>query len=113
MTYKVSVSSPYNFTVKSLQSKKYKTSLNFNIEIMPQSLDELADVQLSGNNYNGYVLMYDSVSGKWVDKNPDEVLSAATTELDANRITTTLPTDFETKLDIDLDDRIDLDAGGF
>lgn len=113
MTYKVTYTSPYNFSVKSSQPSNYKASLNFNIEITPMNLNELTDVQISGNNYNGYVLMYDSASGKWVDKNPDEVLSAATTELDANRTTTTLPTNFEDKLDVDLDDRIDLDAGTF
>jgi RecA/RadA recombinase len=43
------------------------------------------------------------------DLNPDEVLSAATTE----PIQPGLPADFENQLDIDLDDRINLDAGGF
>jgi len=45
--------------------------------------------------------------------NPDEVLSAATLQPDADRTTYSLPTEFENKLDVDLDDRIDLDAGTF
>jgi hypothetical protein len=109
MTYKVSVSSPYNFSVKALQPKDYKTSLNFNIEIMPQNLDELTDVEISGNN-DKYVLMYDAASGKWKDVNPDAVLSAA-----SNTETTQpgLPQNFIDTLDVDLDNKIDLDAGGF
>lgn len=113
MTYKVSLSSDYNYSIKVSQPLSQKASLAYKLEITPMNLDELSDVQLSGNNYDKYVLMYDSATGKWVDKNPDEVLSAATTELDANRTTTTLPADFEGQLDIDLDDRIDLDAGTF
>jgi hypothetical protein len=108
MTYKVSVSSGNNYSVKSSQPRNYKTSLSYNIEIMPQNLDELADVEISGAN-DKYVLMFDAVSGKWKDVNPDEVLSAATTE----PIQPGLPVDFENQLDIDLDDRIDLDAGSF
>lgn len=113
MTYKVTLSSGNNYSAKFFQPSNQKVNLSYIFEITPMNLDELADVQLSGNNYNGYVLMYDAASGKWVDKNPDEVLSSATIELDANRTTTTLPTNFEDKLDIDLDDRIDLDAGTF
>jgi len=108
MTYKVSVSSGNNFSVKLSQPSNYKTSLSYQIEIMPQTLDDLTDVEISGAN-DKYVLMYDAASGKWKDRNPDEVLSAATTE----PIQPGLPADFENQLDVDLDDRIDLDAGGF
>jgi len=113
MTYKVNLSSGNNYSVKISQPFNLKSSLQYTFEITPMNIGELSDVELSGNNYDKYVLMYDSATGKWVDKNPDEVLSAATTELDTNRTTTTLPSDFEDQLDIDLDDRIDLDAGNF
>lgn len=113
MTYKVTLSSGNNFSTKVSQPINQKVNLSYTFEITPMNLDELTDVQLSGNNYDRYVLMYDASSGKWVDKNPDEVLSAATVDPDANRTSYTLPTDFEGKLDIDLDDRIDLDAGTF
>lgn len=101
--YNVRLSQPFN----------YKATLSYNVEIMPQNLNELTDVELSGNNYDRYVLVYDSSTGKWRDMNPDAVLSAATTTPDANRTTYTLPTDFEDKLDVDLDNKIDLDAGTF
>lgn len=102
MTYNVKVSLP----------KSYKVNLGYKIEIMPQKLEELSDVEISGNR-DKYVLMYDAASGKWKDKNPDEVLSAAESILDDDGINYTLPTNFENKLDVDLDNRIDLDAGTF
>jgi hypothetical protein len=72
-------------------------------------LDELADVQINSNS-DKYVLMYDSASGKWIDVNPDIVLNAA-----ASTETTQpgLPNVFLNTLDVDLDDKIDLDAGTF
>lgn len=108
MTYKVTYSSGYNYSVKSTKPKNYKTSLSYNFEIMPQNLDELSDVEISGSN-DKYVLMYDASSGKWKDKNPDDVLSAAATE----PIQPGLPEDFIDTLDVDLDNRIDVDAGTF
>jgi hypothetical protein len=109
MTYKVNFTSGNNYSVKISQPLNYKTSLGFNIEIMPQNLDELDDVEISGNN-DKYVLMYDAASGKWKDVNPDTVLSAASnTEITQPG----LPNDFINTLDIDLDDKIDLDAGIF
>lgn len=108
MTYKVSVSSGNNYSIKVKKPLNLKTSFSYNIEVMPQTLNQLTDVEISGTN-DKYVLMYDAASGKWKDRNPDLVLSAATTE----PIQPGLPADFENQLDIDLDDRIDLDAGGF
>jgi hypothetical protein len=108
MTYKVTFSSGNNYSAKLSQPSNYKTSISYNIEITPMNLDELTDVEISGSN-DKYVLMYDAASGKWKDRNPDEVLSAATTE----PIQPGLPADFENQLDVDLDDRINLDAGGF
>ena len=109
MTYKVSISSGYNYSAKLSQPLNYKTSLSYDIEIMPQTLDELTDVEISGTN-DKYVLMYDATSGKWRDVNPDQVLSAS-----SNTETTQpgLPGDFVNTLDVDLDNKIDLDAGTF
>ena len=109
MTYKVSVSSGYNYSIKTSVPIKPKVTLGYTFEIMPQNLDELTDVEISGNN-DKYVLMYDAPTGKWKDRNPDEVLSAA-----SNTETTQpgLPNDFINTLDVDLDDKIDLDAGTF
>lgn len=113
MTYKVTYTSPYNFSVKSPKQGDYKASLISKIEIlMPQNLDELTDVEISGNN-DKYVLMYDASTGVWTDKNPDEVLNAAaSTELTQPGLVG-YATAFLDRVDIDLDDRIDLDAGTF
>ena len=109
MTYKVVFNSSNNYSVKSSVPIKPKVTFASTFEIMPQFLDELTDVEISGNN-DKYVLMYDAPSGKWKDRNPDVVLSAA-----SNTETTQpgLPGDFVNTLDVDLDNKIDLDAGTF
>lgn len=76
--------------------------------IMARTLSELLDVDVS-NVGDKYVIMYDSVTGKYTAVNPDEVLSATVTEPTSPG----LPTNFKDQLDVDLDDRIDLDAGTF
>lgn len=109
MTYKVIFNSSNNYSVKSSAPIKPKVTFGSTFEIMPQFLDELSDVEISGDN-DKYVLMYDAPTGKWKDRNPDVVLSAA-----SNTETTQpgLPEDFVNTLDVDLDNKIDLDAGTF
>ena len=115
MTYKVTYTSPYNFSVKPSSPDTYKVSLAYNIEVNVAigtdvtTLNDLQDVEISGTN-DKYVLMYDQATGKWKDVNPDDVLSAS-----SNTETTQvgLPSDFVDTLDVDLDNRIDLDAGTF
>lgn len=107
MTYKVTFSSGNNFSVRYKDINRYKTS--FYRSITPMKLEELSDVQIGGTN-DKYVLMYDATTGKWKDRNPDEVLSAS-----SNTETSQpgLPGDFVNTLDVDLDNKIDLDAGTF
>jgi hypothetical protein len=92
MTYKVTYTSPYNFSVKSSQPSNFKTNFSYTVveEITPMNLNELSDVQISGDN-DKYVLMYDAVLGKWKDVNPDVVLSAAS---NTETIQPGLPGDF-------------------
>ena len=54
--------------------------------------------------------MYNASTGKYTAVNPDEVLSASST---TETTQPGLPTDYKDQLDIDLDDKIDLDAGIF
>jgi uncharacterized Zn finger protein len=112
MTYKVTFSSGNNYSAKLSQPTNYKTTLGFNVEIMAQNLDELSDVEISGNN-DKYVLMYDAATGKWKDRNPDEVLNAAASTETTQPGLVGYATAFLDRVDIDLDDRINLDAGGF
>jgi hypothetical protein len=97
-----------NINVKvSTQTSKVKATVASGV-IMARSLSELLDVDVSGVN-DKYVIMYDSSTQKYKAVNPDSVLSASTTE----PIQPGLPADFKNQLDVDLDDRIDLDAGTF
>ncbi len=97
------VTNPIDVKVTS-NKPKIKTSVASGV-IMPRTLNELLDVDVSGVS-DKYVLMYDSSTQKYTAVNPDDVLSAAaTTELS----TPGLPTDFVDTLD----NKIDLDAGSF
>lgn len=72
-------------------------------------LSQLEDVDTT-NVKDKYVIMYDAIEQKYKTVNPDEVLSAS-----SNSETTQpgLPTDFIDTLDIDLDNKIDIDGGSF
>ena len=100
------------YQVKLSQPSNYKVSLLSKLEVMPVNLDELVDVEISGNN-DKYVLMYDAASGLWRDVNPDEVLHAAAETETTQPGLVGFATAFLDRVDIDLDDRIDLDAGPF
>jgi len=108
MTYKVNFTTPYNYSIKTTKPVDFKANLISKIEIMPQNLNDLTDVDVSGV-HDKYLIMYDAATQKYTAVNPDEVLSAATTE----PIQPGLPSDFMDQMDVDLDDRIDLDAGSF
>jgi hypothetical protein len=69
------------------------------------NLDGLGNIDIT-NVQDGYVLMYDAEKQKYVFVDPDKVLSKAVED-------DFLPDDFLGKLDVDLDNRIDLDSGGF
>ena len=98
MTYQVRVSS----------KSKIKATVASGA-VMARTLNELLDVDVSGVG-DKYVIMYNATTGKYTAVNPDLVLSAA-----SNTETTQpgLPNDFINTLDVDLDDKIDLDAGTF
>ena len=104
MTYKVSVSSN-SYSVKQKSAAKFKVTAILGTGASEvANLSDLSDVNVSGIQ-NGYVLTYNSSTGQFVAVDPDNVLS--------NAVTGGLPTDFINKLDTDLDDKIDLDGGGF
>jgi hypothetical protein len=69
------------------------------------NLDGLGNIDIT-NVADGYVLMYNAELQKYVFVDPDVVLSKAVED-------DSLPQDFINKLDIDLDDLIDLDSGQF
>lgn len=73
-----------------------------------QSLGSLSDVDTT-NAQNNYIMMYNSSQNKYEFVNPDDILVAAVNE--PNNVG--LPTEFISALDVDLDNKIDVDAGSF
>jgi len=86
--------------LKSKKSIKVQTRI-----VAPENLIDINNIDIS-NVQDGYVLMYDDAMGKYTFVNPDALLSKAVAD-------NTLPNDFINKLDVDLDNRIDVDGGQF
>lgn len=80
--------------------------------IVAKNFTDLSDVSIAGlsTSNDNYPVVYNASLGKFVIVNPDAVLSAASTTTGPQP---GLPDDFIDTLDVDLDDRIDLDAGTF
>lgn len=110
MSIKINVTPGSNVKVSTSGVNAYSVKSSLSVTIMPQRLDELSDVQITGDS-NNYVLMYDSSTSTWRNKNPDEVLIAATEDNSPGYVG--IPSVFENQLDVDLDNKIDLDAGEF
>jgi hypothetical protein len=74
--------------------------------VVPESLSGVDNVDIS-NVKDGYVLMYSDELQTYTFVDPDELLIKSTITNEG------LPEDFLNKLDVDLDNRIDLDGGEF
>jgi len=92
-----------SYSVKQQSTPNYKISLTQG-ESEVANLADLSDVNVSGIQ-NGFVLSFNSSTGKFVAINPDDVLS--------NAVTGGLPNTIINELDTALDDKIDLDGGAF
>ena len=106
MTIKVSQSSTGSIGVKLKTASKLNVSVSSEASTVAGNLSSLDDVDVSGVS-DKFVIMYNATTAKFTAVNPDEVLSAAATTINE------LPQNFIDTLDVDLDDKIDLDAGGF
>lgn len=107
---KAYLSGNQNYVVKLGTTPSYKATRGE--AVLAQNFTDLSDVSidsLSASNDN-YPVVYNASLGKFVIVNPDAVLSAASTTTGEQP---GLPDDFVNTLDIDLDNRIDLDAGTF
>jgi hypothetical protein len=82
------------------KSIKVKTKI-----AVPESLNVVNDVDISQVR-DGYILMYDDTQQRYVFRDPDDILSKAVSD-------NALPQEFIDKLDTDLDNKINLDAGEF
>jgi hypothetical protein len=93
-------------------SVKIQAPIKFNVQVTGEagsvagSLTDLDDFDPTGVE-NNYIVMYNASTQKYVTVDPDVVLSNAATTNNG------LPQDFIDKLDVDLDNKIDLDAGTF
>jgi len=104
MTYKVSTSTN-SYSVKQSSTPDFKVSAILGSGASEvANLSDLSDVNVSGIQ-NGYVLTYNASTGQFTAVNPDDILS--------NAVTGGLPSAFTNELDVVLDDKIDLDGGGF
>jgi hypothetical protein len=73
---------------------------------IPESLSGVDNVDIN-NIKDGYILMYNDELKRYAFVDPDDVLIKSTITNEG------LPEDFLNTLDVDLDNRIDLDAGEF
>lgn len=105
ISYNVRLSSTPRFTV----TRETTMASNYFQELVDVSVPDINKDTPNPNRAN-YVVVYDSILNKFVLVDPDTVLSAASAPTGPQP---GLPADFEQVLDVDLDDRIDLDAGTF
>lgn len=82
----------------------FRVSVSAEASSVAANFSDINDFNQTGVQ-NGYLIMYDSATQKYITVNPDEVLSKS---VDGG-----LPTNFINQLDSDLDNKIDLDAGTF
>lgn len=110
MNFKVGLSTSNNFIIKLSSTPILKTKVGQTL--LANVFTELSDVNITNltPTNDKYVVTYDATSGKFVIVDPDVVLSAASTTTGPQP---GLPGDFVDTLDVDLDDRIDLDAGSW
>ena len=101
----------YNIKLGPSQTE-YKVTVQTGGLGVPARFTDLIDFD-GDETFDQYVIMYNASTGKWTARNPDEVLrSAAETELRQPGLVG-YADEFLNRLDVDLDDRIDVDAGGF
>lgn len=107
MSYQIRLKSPSKVRV-SLGTSAITVKTKFT-EPMAQKFEELTDVNVTNVN-DKYIIMYNAATQKYTAVNPDEVLVAAAT---SETIQPGLPNEFIDTLDVDLDNKIDVDAGSF
>lgn len=96
----------YNTKLKS--EYKYKVTASSGGIQVPAKFGDLDDYNPTNLN-DRYLIMYDAATQTYIPVNPDEILSAAITD----PISPGLPANFQNQLSVDLDNKIDLDAGTF
>ena len=104
MEFKVTLSTGPTYTTRLKEDNKFKVSTQL-AQTEVANISDISDIDTTGQQ-DGYVLMYDSATGKYKAVDPDMVFTKAVAD-------DNLPSEFIDQLDGDLDDKIDLDAGSF
>jgi hypothetical protein len=97
---------------------KLKSKSNFKVVAttggvqVPARFQDLIDFDPTNKN-DKYVIMFNGATQKYELVNPDEVLNAAASTETLQPGLVGFATAFLDRVDIDLDDRIDVDAGTF
>ncbi len=94
-TFNIKLKGPDNYNVRTLSG---------GVQV-PAQFSDLSDFDAS-NVQDSYLVMYDATTQKYKAVSPDFVLSKSVED-------SSLPADFVDQLDVDLDNKIDLDAGTF
>lgn len=105
MTYNVTLSSS-GYSVRLQSNPTVNVQVSSGASSVASNFSDLGDFNQTGVQ-DGYVIVYDATTQKYVAIDPDTILSNATTTNGG------LPQDFINALDTDLDNKIDLDAGTF
>ena len=100
-------SNTFSVTLKNNNNNFNIVSQSGGVEV-PARFEDIEDFDTNGVKDN-YIIMYDAVSRTYKPVNPDDILIKAVTDTESPGI----PTAFVDQLDIDLDNKIDLDAGTF
>lgn len=79
---------------------------------VPARFTDLIDFD-GDETYDQYVLMYNASTGKWTAVNPDKVFTSAAETETRQPGFVGYATSYLDRMDQDLDDRIDTDAGEF
>jgi hypothetical protein len=106
--YKVILSSNKNYISKLKTESDYKVLATSGGIQVPARFEDLVNFNYDDKN-DKYVIMYDSATQEYKLVNPDEILSASITD----PISPGLPNEVINELESDLDNKIDLDAGGW
>jgi hypothetical protein len=94
------------FNVRIQKPNQFKVGVKAEASSVAGNLTDLGDFNPTGVQ-DKYLIMYDATTQKYITVDPDVVLSSSLTTNQG------LPQDFINQLDVDLDNKIDLDAGTF
>lgn len=103
LQYNIKLSSKPSFRV----TRERSMASNYFQELLDVTVPGISKFTPNPNKEN-YVVSYNSTLNKFTIVDPDAILSAAST---TSSVQPGLPGDFIDTLDVDLDDRIDLDGG--